>query len=163
MLKASLDGALPDEPAAAGTILALAVYGWSCASLPFGSPPSTDGTSGRYLLACRMCQREIPAWDYLMVGASMEARRRRRRMSREGKEVFDPIEEHRSYCLWVRSGLRMEGQDTVEAVTPGWQATTQGLLGMGSTPAFMDPKEGQGVSVATKVQLGPVSPRLMLV
>ena len=125
-------------------VISISLCGWNCSALQkeafsFGSPENV--TKVRHLLSCSICHRQIPIWDFLPIGTMKETCRKRRRMSREGKEAFDPIQEHRPYCLWIRSETSARGSSAVtEAFLPGWQITLSCLLG--ASIAHFDAAEG---------------------
>ena len=77
--------------------------------------------------------------------------KKRRRMSREGKEVFDPVEEHRPHCLYVVTTSFPDVGEAAEELKPGWKCVLEAMQKEESMDAFVADIVVDDMSAKSKV------------
>ncbi len=132
---ATVTDAGKDEEAA----LVLALYGWEASQQQqqqqpqaSSSSPSKKGGQG-WVLGCGLCGRRVEVGRVVdrrsSVGSGRvmegEGRAKARRVGGGGggqeAASFDPVTQHRVFCVWMERGLEETGQ-------PGWRQTLKALV-----------------------------------
>ena len=99
------------------TMGVLALFGWASRCPPSaiqsaGEQPSNDSTSCDIydcVIRCDACARQVGLWNYCNARGATPAKKHRSEnvegATRDGSAVFDPLLEHREFCVYARGGI----------------------------------------------------------